>query len=84
MKKVVKQFLERNNIDLYNQTVCIGISTGVDSTVLLHTLLSLKEELKLNIILCHVNHKKRTQSEIEEKYLIDFSKQNNLNLEIND
>ena len=73
MKDVLTQFLNRNNINLNNQNVCIGISTGVDSTVLLHSLLLLKEEIQFNIILCHVNHKKREQSEIEEKYITDFS-----------
>ena len=82
MKDVLKQFIKRNNLSLKSQTVCIGISTGVDSTVLLHLLLSLKDELDLNIILCHVNHKKRAQSEIEEQYIIDFSKNNNLQLEL--
>lgn len=82
MKDVLTQFLNRNNINLNNQNVCIGISTGVDSTVLLHSLLLLKEEIQFNIILCHVNHKKREQSEIEEKYITDFSKKNNLQLEI--
>ena len=82
MKEVLKEFIKRNNLSLNNQTVCIGISTGVDSTVLLHLLLLLKDELNLNIILCHVNHKKREQSEIEEKYIIDFSKKHNLQLEL--
>jgi len=82
MKEVIKQFLERNNIDLNNKNVCIGISTGVDSTVLLHTLLLLKQEIQFNIILCHVNHKKRLQSDIEEQYIINFSEKNKLQLEI--
>ncbi len=82
MKQHLIQFLNRNNINLTNQTICIGVSTGVDSTVLLHTLLLLKEDYNLNIILCHVNHGKREQSNIEEKYIMDFSKKNNLILEI--
>lgn len=82
MKEVLTHFLNRNNIDLQNQNVCVGISTGVDSTVLLHSLLLLQNQLQLNIILCHVNHKKRQQSEIEENYIIEFSKQHNLQLEV--
>lgn len=82
MKDVLKQFIKRNNLSLNNKTVCVGISTGVDSSVLLHLLMTLKEELNLNIILCHVNHKKREQSELEEKYIIEFSKENNLQLEL--
>ena len=73
MKEVLTQFLNRNNIDLQNQNVCVGISTGVDSTVLLHSLLLLQNQLQLNIILCHVNHGKREQSNIEEQYIKELA-----------
>jgi len=82
MIKVLQDFLNKNNINLNNQNICIGISTGVDSTVLLDCLLKLKSNINYNIILCHVNHQKREQSKIEEQYIKDFSKKNNLILEI--
>ena len=76
MKNIIKEFLSSNNICLNGQNICIGVSTGVDSTVLLHCLMDLKEELQFNIILCHVNHKKRMQSEYEEQYIKQFSLDN--------
>lgn len=82
MEKVIKDFLGRNKIDLHNKTVCVGISTGVDSSVLLDVLLKLKEELEFNIVLCHVNHKKRKQSEEEEKFIKKFAFEKNLKLEV--
>lgn len=82
MKKVLEQFLERNNINLCNKNICVGVSTGIDSSVLLHILMELKEKYNFNIIVCHVNHGKREQSNIEEQYIIDFSKKNNLTLEL--
>lgn len=82
MKQKIIQFLEKHNIVLNNQNVCIGISTGVDSTVLLHCLMALKEELNINIILCHVNHGKREQSNIEEQYIKEFALNNDLIIEV--
>lgn len=82
MIKVLYDFLNKHNIDLNNQTVCIGISTGVDSTVLLDCLIKLKSNINYNIVLCHVNHQKRKQSELEEEYIKDFSVKNNLTLEV--
>ena len=82
MIKLLEQFLNKHNINLVNENICIGISTGVDSTVLLHSLLNLKKKINFNLILCHVNHGKREQSNIEEQYIIDFSKENNLILEV--
>ena len=49
MKNVIKEFLYRNNIDLTNQTITIGISTGVDSTVLLHSLLLLSSLFEVSL-----------------------------------
>lgn len=82
MKKLVEQFLIRNDINLSNQNICIGVSTGVDSSVLLHILMSLQEKINFNIVVCHVNHGKREQSKIEEQYIIDFCKENHLILEV--
>ena len=52
MKDVIKEFLHRNNIDLTNQTITIGISTGVDSTVLLHIVRSIYPKDILEIQRC--------------------------------
>ncbi len=82
MKQLLKTFLYKNNINLDNEIVCIGISTGVDSSVLLHLLLELKKEINFEIVLCHVNHGKRAQSFLEEQYIVSFSKENNLKIEI--
>lgn len=82
MENTIINFLQKHKININNQKVCIGISTGVDSSVLLHCLLKLQEKLNIEIILCHVNHNKREQSKIEEQYIKDFAKENNLIIEI--
>lgn len=71
-------FFKKNNLKLNNKSIVIAISTGVDSMVLLTQFLEIKDIYNLNIICAHVNHMKREQSIIEEKYIIDFCHNNNL------
>lgn len=82
MENIIINFLQKHNININNQKVCIGISTGIDSSVLLHCLLKLQKKLGIEIILCHVNHNKREQSKLEEQYIKDFAKEHNLIIEI--
>ena len=52
----VKKTIRRYNLPLTGKTVAVGVSGGADSMALLHVLLELKDEYKLNVIACHVNH----------------------------
>ncbi len=66
---------EMNNI-LKGQNILIACSTGVDSSVLLD--LALKTTSVNRIVVAHVNHKKRQQSDIEEAYIREFCQQKGL------
>lgn len=66
------KILEELKTTLKNKAVLVACSSGVDSTVLLD--LVLKSGCCKKIVIGHVNHKKRTQSDIEEAYLVDFAK----------
>lgn len=68
--------------DINNTSVVIANSTGVDSACLTDLLLRLKDEFNLDIVIAHVNHKKREQSEIEESFIKEFSNKNNIKCEI--
>ena len=83
MDDLLVKFLKKNNIN-YNDKFVIAVSTGVDSTVLLDLFLNNKLIANDNIIIAHVNHHKRLQSEDEEKYILDFTKRNNLKCYIKD
>ena len=72
MEKILKTLKNK----LKNEKVLIACSTGIDSMVLLD--LVMKTLTVDNIVIAHVNHKKREQSEIEEKYITDFSKEHNI------
>lgn len=57
---------------LYEKNVVIGVSCGVDSMVLLNLLEKVSENYKFNIVVAHVNHKRRAESEEEEAYIRTF------------
>ena len=65
-----------NNIDIKNEKyLLVGSSAGPDSMALLHYLLHNTDK---QIICCHINHNVRKESIIEEKYLKEYSKNNNI------
>ena len=75
IKKLLLDDLPFNKED----TVVLALSGGRDSMVLLDLLI----KDKYNVIIAHVNHHKRAQSEQEEKYISEYAKKNNLPCEIN-
>lgn len=68
MLKKVKDFLKINNININKPVVC-AVSGGVDSTVLLDVLY----KLGYKVIMAHVNHHKRVESEMEEEAMISWA-----------
>lgn len=52
----VKRAVERYLMPLYGKKVVVGLSGGADSMALLHVLLALREEYKITVVACHVNH----------------------------
>ncbi len=75
MKRVLlylKQILKPEDI------IIVATSGGPDSMCLLHLLCELKSELKLNLIVAHVNHKLRNESEEEALFVNEVCKKNDL------
>ena len=75
-------FFKEHNLDLQNKTIVVGVSTGVDSMVLLDELLNAQNEVDFKIVVAHVNHQVRKQSFQEEKFIIEFCKNNNLEIKV--
>ncbi|MBR1413142.1 MAG: tRNA lysidine(34) synthetase TilS [Bacilli bacterium] len=65
----------------YNDTVIVACSSGPDSMCLLNILLEYRNRKKINVICAHVNHNVRAQSKLEEEYIREFCKNNNVELE---
>lgn len=72
MNQIIKNIKEK----IKNEKVLVACSTGVDSMVLLHLVMASLHSSQ--IVIAHVNHQKRAQSEIEEKYIKEFAKNNQL------
>ena len=79
MKKVI-EFL-RNNIK-EKDSLIVACSGGPDSMCLLDLVTKLKDELNLTIIVAHVNHKLRIESDEEAKMVEEFAKEHNLVFEL--
>jgi tRNA(Ile)-lysidine synthase len=61
--------------------VVVGCSGGPDSMCLLHLLCDLKKSLNFKLIVAHMNHKQRKESEVEAAYVKEFALANKLNFE---
>lgn len=72
MKNILKEVKE----ELKNYKVVVACSTGVDSMTLLTLVMQVCKHD--NIVVAHVNHKKRLQSDQEEIYIKTFCEANNL------
>jgi len=59
-----------------NHTIVLGVSGGADSVTMLD--LFLKSELKLNLIVAHMNHGLRVEADKDEKLVKFLAEKNNL------
>ncbi len=67
-----------HNLNINNKTVIAAISGGPDSILLLNILLSLREKLNIKIVVAHVNHNIRKESNFEAKKLKEYCKKNDI------
>ncbi len=77
MQNVYDYLLKELNLDS-KSIICAGISGGPDSMALLDLLIKVKKELGLTLVVAHVNHNVRKESNEEEEYVRKFSKDNDL------
>lgn len=64
----IKNYLKINNLIKPNERVVVALSGGVDSSVLFYTL----KNMGYDVIVAHVNHKKRVESDMEEQKIIEM------------
>ncbi len=61
-----------------NDRIVVGCSTGPDSMALVDMLLKIRDKYNLYLVIAHVNHNVRKESEIEEEFLRNYCLENNL------
>lgn len=70
LKEKVLQTIKENNLIKKSDKIILGISGGPDSVCLFNILHSLKKELKLKLILAHVNYRFRGEdSDLDERFV---------------
>ena len=67
-----------NNLNIKNETVIAAISGGPDSMMLLDILLQLRNKLNINIVVAHIHHNLRKESDEEAIMVENYCKNNNL------
>ena len=73
-----KVLLYLENLLKKNDCIVVATSGGPDSMCLLHLLCELKDKLSLKLIVAHVNHKLRRESEEEALFVSEVCLENNL------
>ena len=70
--KVLDDSIYKYRDELQGTSVVVGVSCGLDSTVLLDLLEKSSEKYGFSVIVAHVNHKRRAESEDEEAYIRSY------------
>ena len=61
--------IKEDNLINEGDKIVIGVSGGSDSITLLYLLNKYKEKFKIKLYVCHINHKIRKDSTIDEQYV---------------
>lgn len=83
MLNKIKKFLIENIKDLNKKTLAVAYSGGIDSQVMFHIAYKLKEEIKFNLVIIHLNYNLRgEESKKDESFAVSIAKKYDLNIYI--
>ena len=78
-KKKVLDYIRENKMIEKGHNIVVGVSGGADSMCLLNILISIREELQLNLVAVHVHHGIRGESaDRDAKYVSEYCAANNV------
>ena len=77
----VYNFLEKEVFLKSNDVVVIGVSAGPDSMALLYILIELSKRIGFKIVVAHINHHIRKESDEEENFLHNYCGKNGITFE---
>ena len=78
LKEQVLNTIKKYDLIDENDKIICGVSGGPDSICMLDILKDLKEELKFEIIVCHMNHLIREEAISDEEYVVNYCEKNNI------
>ncbi len=68
--------------NLRDRKLVLAVSGGIDSIVLAKTIIELKNDLNLQLVICHVNHNLRPTSAADADFVREFAKSNVIPFEL--
>lgn len=77
LEKKVLNTIKKYDLIKNEDNIVVGVSGGPDSMALLNILIKLKEEMKFDITVAHINHMIRTEADEETKYVQNFCETKN-------
>ena len=81
MTNLIKHTIDEYGMLDRGDTVIVALSGGADSVCLLHNLNSIKDELSLKLMACHVNHHLRgEESDRDMKFCCELCRQNDIEI----
>lgn len=78
MEKLILDYINRNNLIEKNDKVLVAVSGGPDSMCLLNILYNLKDSLKIDLFVAHVNHLIRDDAKDDAEYVEKFCENKNI------
>ncbi|MDE5977062.1 MAG: tRNA lysidine(34) synthetase TilS [Turicibacter sp.] len=82
MQKVILETIKKYNLFEKNISIIVAVSGGADSMALLHFMKGYAKKKQLQLIVAHVNHKKRENSELDEVLVEQVARNYNLPYEV--
>ena len=78
MEEQVLKTINKYNLIQSGDKIVLAVSGGPDSIFMLDILKNLKEKLKFEIIVAHVNHKIREEADSDEEYVKNYCEKNGI------
>jgi len=78
LEKLVLEYIKKNNLIEENDKVLVAVSGGPDSMCLLNILYSLRETLKIELYVAHINHLIREDAKSDAEYVQKYCEDRNI------
>lgn len=82
MQKVILETIKKYNLFEKNKSIIVAVSGGADSMALLHFMKYFATNHQLRLVVAHVNHKKRINSDLDEILVEKVARMYNLPYEV--
>ena len=78
MENFVLDYIKKNNLIRENDKILVAVSGGPDSICLLNILYNIKERLKIELYVAHVNHLIRKEAKSDAEFVKEFCDSKNI------